>query len=365
MDFMTVLPQAFSRDELCRIEEAVSQILKNIGIHVMVDSLLDKLEKMGFGLRGSRVCVEPKIVKEFLYEERERNGKQYGLEPTISRNKPLTVGINDYIQNIHNIETDSVAPFTTESLIKATKLLDVLHDRGVISGSPGLPGDVPGPLQPVLQYWIAATYGRQGKYPMDPKYVKSFPFIREMSEVLGHPLKTPDIWVISPLPVNIGDAFAVSMAEVIGSTILFREVLNVSLSWKSFFSPTDFRSAAMVIGSPESILLGILSGQVNAFMHGRRWHPEMAHCMMTMAKLPGTQSCAEKVSGLTAGAIFGQREFKYGGSLSLDEVFSAEQLLYDLEIKDHVQKIVEFNAGGCNPDRCWMISEELSRRVAF
>jgi trimethylamine:corrinoid methyltransferase-like protein len=384
MDFLKLLLQAFSRDDLCRVEEAVCQILNKIGIHVMDDILRDKLEKIGYRSKGKRICVDPKSVQEFLEEERERNGRQYGLEPKISRNKPLTVGINDYIQNIHNCETDSIEPFTTQSLIKATKFLDVLYDRGVISGSPGLPSDVPAPLQPVLQYWIAATYARHGKHPMDPKYVKSFPFMREMSEVLGYPLKTLDVWVISPLtlggnslesvlchadkletvrvsnmgsigstlPVNLGDAFAVSVAEVIGSTILLREVLNVSLSWRSFFLPTDFRSAAMVIGSPESILLGILSGQVNAFMQGRRWYPEMAHCMMTMAKLPCAQSCAEKASGMTAGAILGQSEFVYGGSLSLDEVFSAEQLIYDLEIRDHVQRIIDFNAEACNTERC-------------
>jgi trimethylamine:corrinoid methyltransferase-like protein len=33
-------------------------------------------------------------------------------------------------------------------------------------------------------------------------------------------------------------------------------------------------------------------------------------------------------------------------------VFSAEQLLYDLEIKDHVQRLVEGIDGDCDPERC-------------
>ncbi len=35
----------------------------------------------------------------------------------------------------------------------------------------------------------------------------------------------------STLPMNVGDAFAVSLAEVVGSAILLTEVVSVPLHW--------------------------------------------------------------------------------------------------------------------------------------
>ncbi len=55
---------------------------------------------------------------------------------------------------------------------------------------------------------------------------------------------------------------------------------------------------------------------------------------------------------MTAGALLGHRSFGVAGTLSLDEVFSSEQLLYDLGIKDHVQRIVEGVDGDCDPEKC-------------
>jgi trimethylamine:corrinoid methyltransferase-like protein len=379
-------PIALPREELDQIRESMFRILEEVGITVLNDKLREKLKNLNFSVNDKRVCIEQRTVRDFLELESSYNGQLYRKRSwsVAAEEGPFTLRVNDYIQNIHDLKTNQIVPFTTDSLIQMTMLLDVLHDRGVVTSPPGLPPDVSAPLGPVLQYWVAASYSRQGRWPVDPKTMKSFPYIREMSEVLGCPLKDLDVWVISPLtlggesleavlyyadqlefvrvanmgsigstlPIKIGDAFAVSLAEVIGSTILLREVLDIPLIWDTYVCPTDFRSAAMVIGSPESMLLELLTAQVNSFMHGQMGNPSPCLSIMTMAKLPGAQSCAEKASAMTAGVLYGQREFKYGGSLALDEVFSAEQLLYDLEIKDHAQRIAGGMKGDCDPGRC-------------
>ncbi len=379
-------PMTFCREELDQIRKAMFRILEEVGIAVLNDNLREKLKLLHFKVNEKRVCIGQKSVEDFLEREQMGNGQPSEQEPgsMARKDKPLTLRVNDYIQNIHDLKTDKIVPFATESLIEMVMLLDVLYERGIVTSSPGLPLDVSAPLQPIFQYWIAASYSRQGRQPVDPKTFKSFPYIREMSEVLGYPLKKLDVWVISPLtlggesleavlyyadqlevvkvanmgsigstlPIKIGDAFAVSLAEVIGSSILLREVLDIPLIWESFICPTDFRSAAIVIGSPESMLLDFLSTQVNSFMHGKMGYRSLSHSMMTMAKLPGAQSCAEKASAITAGVLYGKREFKYGGSLALDEAFSAEQLLYDLEIKDHAERIVRGMKSDCDPGRC-------------
>jgi len=108
---------------------------------------------------------------------------------------------------------------------------------------------------------------------------------------------------------------------------------------------------AMVLGSPEDFLLQLGLAEVNAYFHGTRWSPAAAS-VHTNAKLPGPQACSEKASLMTAGALLGARSFGAIGTLSLDEVFSPEQLLYDLEIKEHVQRLVEGIDGECDPERC-------------
>jgi trimethylamine:corrinoid methyltransferase-like protein len=57
-----------------------------------------------------------------------------------------------------------------------------------------------------------------------------------------------------------------------------------------------------------------------------------------MAKLPNGQSAAEKASILSLGAFLGARHFSCAGTLSLDEIFSPEQLLLDCEIRDWVER---------------------------
>ena len=281
---------------------------------------------------------------------------------------------------------------TTEKLIEATKLLDVLS----LSGPPGCPTDVPPPLQPIVQYWVAVNYSRHGRGSVDPKSLETLPYIMEMAEVLGNPLRSLPVYVFTPLtlcseslkcvlkfkdklssvgvsdmsslgcttPINIGDAFALCIAEVVGSAILLREIIDLPIHWSIRLCPIDLHSMAMVLGSPEDFLLQFANSEINAYFHGTRWYPGIGG-IHTNAKLPGAQACAEKSSLMTTGALLGARGFGSAGTLSLDEVFSAEQLLYDLDIKDHVQRLVEGIDGDCDPKRCLQDVIEGAQQKTF
>ncbi len=391
--------KVFSRNQLEKIEKAMLRILGEVGIAVKNEELLHVLRKKGFKVNGERVFVERGPVMSFLEDERKRSRSelQKNRDDPSGDEAPFQLYTNDYVQNVHDPATDSIVAFSMESLIEATKLLDVLQDRGIASSPPGLPGEISPSIQPVYQYWVAATYSRQGRRPMDPKTLKSIPYVREMSEVLGHPLRTLDVWVVSPLvlggesldavlqygdqldsigvgnmagigstlPIHVGDAFAVSLAEVIGSTVLLREILTTDLHWHTGFHPTDFQSGAMVIGSPESTLFRLLHDQVDAYFRGLEWNPKMWGSIMSMAKLPGAQACCEKTSMMTLSALFGQRDLYYAGSLALDEVYSNEQLLYDIEIKDHVSRLVQGMEDDCDPARCLSDVQEGIREGSF
>jgi trimethylamine:corrinoid methyltransferase-like protein len=384
--------------ELERIEEGALRLLERVGIAVLDEGLLQWLRARGFRVDGNRFFVDPGRTGRFLDEERQRNGRAFPegpLAPEAGAPK-LSLSLNPYAQFVHDLETDRIVPFTMERLIEATKVVDVLHERGLCSSPPGCPTDMPAPVQPVAQYWVSATYSRQGRWPVDPKSLAAFPYVMEMAEILGHPLRHLPVYVFSPLtlggesltcalrfrdkvsslhvcsmpsvgataPVQVGDAFALAAAEVIGSALALREALELPVGWAVALFPCDFASMAMVFGSPEAELFQLASPEVDAYFHGTRWAPA-GGTVHTMAKLPGAQACAEKAAVLAVNALLGQRTFTGAGALSLDEVFSAEQLLYDLEIKDHVEGLLSGLDADCVPERCVAEVTEALRRNSF
>ncbi len=371
----------FSIDQLERIEEAALRILANIGIAILDEEILQRLKSSGFQGKGNRITIDRKLVREFLDAERTKNGNRFTEEPQPIDPSSHEIGVHiiEYAQWIHDIDSDRVVPLDTERLIEATKLLDVLS----VPGHAGYPTDVPPALQPVAQYSISANYSRHARHRIDAKSLATMPYIIEMGDVLGDPLRRLPVYVFSPLtlgseslkcvmrfkdrlssvgvsgmpsigctaPINVGDAFALSAAEVMGGAILLREIVDLPVGWSINAYPIDLRTLAMVFGSPENFLLQLAKSEVNAYFHGTGWYPAGGN-IHTNAKLPGAQSCTEKASLMTAGALLGARNFGSVGLLSLDEVFSAEQLIYDLEIRDHVQRLVQGIDGDCDPERC-------------
>ncbi len=85
-------------------------------------------------------------------------------------------------------------------------------------------------------------------------------------------------------------------------------------------------------------LFQILSQDLNRF-YG--WPPSPAlNNIHVMAKRPDGQSAAERAAIMALGASLGARHFSGAGTLSLDEVFSPEQLMLDCEIRDWVARWV-------------------------
>jgi trimethylamine:corrinoid methyltransferase-like protein len=87
------------------------------------------------------------------------------------------------------------------------------------------------------------------------------------------------------------------------------------------------------------MLFHMLCSDFNRF-YGWPWNPSFGN-IHVMAKLPDAQAAAEKAAIMSLGASLGARRFGCAGTLSLDEIFSPEQLLLDCEIRDWVQRAVQ------------------------
>lgn len=383
MPFILHREPLLSQSQLDRIESVMLRILEKIGIGIRNERILDQIKKKGFRINNGRVVFDSGVIKSFIDEERKRNGYNFGKAEVTASAEPITLNVSQYPQNVHDLESDKILPFTSERLISATKLVDVLHTRGVHSSPPGCPTDVPPALQPVKQYWISATYSRFGKRPVDAKSAITMPYVMDMAETLGNPIRGLPVYVFSPLnfgsesfdcvmkfrdrlqyvgvsnmisvgcssPIRLGDAYAMAVAEVVGSAIIVRELTGLSVHWSIRLCPFNMRELAMTLGTPEDLLFQLANSEVNAFFHGTKWLP-FTTGIHTCSKLPDAQAITEKATLMTIGALLGARNFADAGTLSLDEVFSAEQLLYDCEIKDHVERIIKGLDIECEPDSC-------------
>jgi len=373
----------FTPSELERIEEGAIRILEQVGVRVLHDGVRETTRRAGFAFRGDRALVERSRVRAFLDAERARNGNLSGPEEDRPPAGPLTLGVSQYSEYRHDVETDRIVPFTAETLIEATKIVDGLAEDGIRAGAPGTPMDVAPELQSVACYWTSLTYSRHGQHPLDPRSVAAHRYVMEMAACVGRPIKVLPVYVVSPLclggltldavlafrdrittawvvsmpslgataPIGVGDAYAVSTAEIVGSAIILKEITDLEIGWEVQMFPFDLRRTSIVFGSPENFLLQLATAEVNAFLHGTRWTPAAAN-IHTMAKVPGPQAAAEKASLMTTGALLGARHFVHAGTLSLDEVFSPEQLVIDCEIRDHVAHLVGGLDGDCDPDGC-------------
>jgi len=358
-----------SRDRLESIEAGAIEILAEIGIEVRHDGIRDAAKRKGVRFRGDRAVFGRQAVQSCIEADRDSNRNAFGQVP--DPEPELTLGVSQYSHHRLCHETGAVEPFTTERLIEATKIVDSLASRGVRAGAPGTPMDVHPDLQPLKMYWISAVYARHGRFHADPRSVRSYGYVMDMAEALGRPIRALPVYSFSPLtmggesldavlafesridlavvlampamgasaPIAAGDAYAMTAAEVIGGAMVLAEATQLEVGWEISMYPSDMREMAMVFGSPENMLLQMASAEVDAFLHGAPFSPGVEN-IHTMAKEPGPQAAAEKASIMTAGALLGSRHFSHAGTLSLDEVFSDEQLAIDCEIRDHVQRIV-------------------------
>jgi trimethylamine---corrinoid protein Co-methyltransferase len=367
--FGVVRPRLFTDNQLAVIHEAAVAILLDNCIEVKHARACEAAARAGLRVIGNRIRLERAVIEEFVTHYLSTGKEQ--AAPSEPPSADITLNVHRYPQHVHDLATDAIKPFTTAALIEATKLIDVLTESGVRGAAPGIPADVPGDLEHLLQYKISAQYCREAKRSMVIRNARMLPYAMEMTEALDCPLRGFGIYVVTPfrlggefldvlmakesgltyvtvhnmtsvgaaVPIRLPDALAFAAAEVIGCAIVLRKITSLEVDWSLRVCPIDMRSLAFSLGSPEEILFQLATDEVNAFYHGRAPGPP-ACTLHTQAKLPNPQAGSELMAQMTFAALCGTRSFGGAGALSVDEIFSAEQLLLDCEMRDHTSRLV-------------------------
>jgi len=381
-------------DQSARIHALAKRILHEVGIEIKHAGVLARLQQEGLRSSGERVFFDPVLVDEYVEEMRQVVAPWTHHSPA-PNDGPLGLSVSSYSLYVHDLETGRVIPYSTERLIEMTKLIDTLADERVSGTPPGIPTEVHPDLQPVAQYRIAALYARQGATPVDPTSAKTVNYLLDMAEVMGRPIDGLPVYVPTPLrlggesldvvlacldrleyisvtsmpslgvsaPLQPFGALALAAAEVIGGMIAVKIATGKPVTCHVDILPFDLRAGAMVFGSPENLLFQMLCADYNRFYGwGEEGGPGNIH---VMAKLPDCQSASEKASIMALGAALGAHHFSCAGTLSLDEIFSPEQLLLDCEIRDWVQRAIQGVALGEEDVQDWLKEIRLGIERGF
>ncbi len=360
-----------AEQEVVRIHESALRVLAEVGVRVESEELLALLGEFGGSLDHvtSRVRFPVKVVEQFIADSDRYDWTTH--RPAFR----VFAGI--YGCEYLNPETQRPEPFTEETfrdyirLATALRQIDGVHVLGI----PFITVDSPpayGPLTEKLYGW------KHGGNPCGTvQFTSLCPYIEEMyarrAEELGRPLEEvfhASGFLISPLrlaraeceqilhfrsrglrvavghllslgsstPITLAGAATLSLAES-----LFLGIFNRSL-WdsRSFgvgagVMVMDMRTTTSMYGRPEQTMISAIFGQV------ARWYGVGcgSQAGLTDAKEPSAQAGMQKAASAVAGIHSCGSSSMDAGLLSIDEICSPEQLVYDAELASSIRRMLE------------------------
>ena len=369
------MPSAYyntvSDGEVERIHHAALKVLAEVGVRVESEALLGILSDSGGGvdLGGLRVRFAADRVERFIADSTKYDWGAH--RPGFH----TFAGI--YACLYLDPETDRLEPFTEQTYRDYIRVGNALSDIDVMStlGIPFACDDIPpayGALAEKLYGW---------KYGASPsgtvQFTRLCPYLEEMygrrAAEVGRPME--DVfhaggYLISPLrlaraeceqllyfrsrglrmstghllsmgasaPITIAGAVVLSLAES-----LFLGLLNRALWGSRSFHigggpmVMDMRTTTSMYGRPERIVTSAMLGQI------ARWYGvgSGSHAGLSDAKEPSVQAGMQKAMGVVPGIYACGSASMDAGLLSIDEICSPEQLIYDNELASAVRRTLQ------------------------
>ena len=347
-----------------RVWEGAVRLLGKVGVLIQDERLRRKLSQ-SLPFKDDRVLFPRDVIEHFAEEIKAQSPPP---KPPSTAQK-VTLGNSRFSHDYLDPHTGRVRPFDTPTLIKYARLAYQLRREGMLSAAMvGYPLDVAPELQLLISTYLDCCYS-DAPHPISLAQTRaSVRFLFEISRVMGFkpavgneiisPLKligsSLDIAIdffelqprisIDPLPVmgvtaplEWHAAWAQSVAENVSSYVAFRLYGFEDVGLPSFrlFLP-NMATGMIHFSAPQSIVALLTRRKV------REWfHLPTASCefMLVSPRLPGQQAMLEKTIGCLMAKLHGFTFVEGAGNLFLDEVFSPQQLMLDIEIKHFVESI--------------------------
>ncbi|MCJ7738871.1 MAG: trimethylamine methyltransferase family protein [Anaerolineae bacterium] len=367
MDLASVVASqvGFARDDIVCMHDAAVRVLSEIGISVENADARQALVAAGARGEGERIYLEPAFTEECLTAIRDG----WAQRPHPRTPGKLSVTVGDMCQYYHNPHNDEIELMSTANVVEATKCVEVMRDKGLGSYVPGVPRDVPQQLQAIVEYRIGSEFATDGPTLDTLHPAEALPYLFQMADAMGRPMKATNIFPVSPLrlsgyefdvavrhaarwdrfhvttypavgvtaPVRVRSAWVLSIAEALGGAITLHVIGGGKPVYMSIgMFPFDLRTFTIAGGMPECAWMYWASAQVTRF-----YNPQAGYSMMlgTQAKRPGLQSGYEKAMAGTLGVLTGCNDLHYVGVMSFDDIFSSEQMVADIELRDALEQL--------------------------
>jgi trimethylamine:corrinoid methyltransferase-like protein len=362
------------------------RVLEEIGVECAHGGVLARLADWdGASIAGERVRFAKKQVRDHLEGKRALSV----ASPDVG-DPPFSLGGCWAGLNYCDPETLDVRPATSGEAAQMARLWDARGLSGVV---PLVPGDVPPGLVTLAAERIALTHSRylggsltvtdpeEIRYLIDMNLAAGRRY-RLMEQVgisplrfdaialeaalpfLGHPDVEVNLSGFIPIagvtcPLDPRSAVVQATAEALAYDILCSAL---GLDGDGIYirvEPFDFRYSSIVFGSPEWCLYRVLVLQMNEYLSGRRSRSGM---FRSVAKRPDAQAVCERTASALWQALLGIRHYGAVGQLSVDEVFSPQQVILDGEILAYVARVVGGLDVGSGGDAVELIRQGVDER---
>jgi trimethylamine:corrinoid methyltransferase-like protein len=353
-----------------QIIDASFNLLASVGLKATGGGILDRLKKLGYYEKDSRILIPKKRSREFL--EELRKNKELLLADIERNTRDRLVGaLSGYTMDCKDYRSGRVEPFTVETLEEHAKLVQKIRKRypALLSTAPGYPSDVPPEMESVAKYRTSVKYC-DGEWLFEPTSLAAANYLFEMADVVGHKVDRLPVYPVTPLvysgdsidivlankdrlksayvfsmpslgvtaPLSVSMSFAVVLAEVLGSGLLTHELTGLDILIRPEIFPYDMRSMNYAYGSPEKFVYEAMSADFLAQLLDVpvNYHCTNIHSMSMLEKV-----YMDRYSLMTAGALFGATKFYCVGTLGFDQIFSPVQLILDLEMIRQLQRMID------------------------
>ncbi|MCE5277684.1 MAG: trimethylamine methyltransferase family protein [Planctomycetaceae bacterium] len=351
-----------------RIWADAVRLMDRVGFSVPNPSTLKKLQGK-LPLRGGRVCVPPQTAQHYADEVRTR----FGSKPEELVVKPVDKLslFNSYL-NTHWVDPadGQIKLHSTADVIRHTKLVLALAEEGTIApNTAGVPQDVPPEMRFIMAHYLRCLYLRQpGPFGLIHSEAMMRYFI-EMDAVMGFrpavgteiisPLqfagdsvdlaleyhdKGVQVSCVDPIPImgvtapsDWHMAWAQTLAENIGAYTIFRECGVEKMGPPSIrlFTP-NWAASTVSFSGPQHVLALMTRRKVREFFNMPTPWGEL---LLVSSKAPDAQAAIEKTAGCILARVFGLWGVEGAGGLWMDEIFSPQQLIIDIEAKHFAEGV--------------------------
>lgn len=272
--------------------------------------------------------------------------------------------------NIADLRNGTVRPATENDLIRAVRLYEGMGIYG------GVPPVVVGTVEPryrdLLSTRVCLENSKSFGAPMDTPnekdldlFVKMFEVVRRkpnlLVELIVNPLQFNDLNLEfllrhrqderinisigagmpcsgSTAPLMFPAAFSLAFAEGLAASTFTHLCTGEYPMVGARVGPFDFRYANYVVGSPEWLLLDMVSRKLFQYLTGSVFQ---GGALLSLARWPDAQAVHDHTISAVLQGLQGARCFSGSGQLSHDEVFSPEIVVIDRDILAAAERMVQ------------------------